>query len=101
MRTRLIAMSLMLLAAACGGTADSNVAAAPQTTAAPEDTVVVAATEAPDSTQAPGSVSTAVTEAPRTEGPSAPGFVTTLADGSKFSLVEHDRPVYLIFWAEW
>lgn len=33
--------------------------------------------------------------------PSAPGFELELADGLRFDLDEADKPVYLVFWAEW
>ena len=89
MRFRLLVVSLMLIAAACGGS----------DTAAP--TTAPGSNETPDNTQAAGTDSTVASEAPRTEGPAAPDFTTILADGSTFSLGEHDKPVYLIFWAEW
>jgi uncharacterized low-complexity protein len=35
------------------------------------------------------------------EGPAAPDFTFALADGSGFSLSGEQKPVYLVFWAEW
>lgn len=99
MHIRLLALSLMLLAAACGGTD-----AAPATTSAPSATTGTTGaekTEAPDSTQNPGTTATTSTEGRSAEGPAAPGFVTTLSDGSQFDMAAHDQPVYLVFWAEW
>ncbi len=105
MRIRLLALSLTLLAAACGG-AD----AVPETTRAPAATTAPSASE----TSAPATETTATqdstenadtttttTEALRAEAPIAPAFVTTLSDGSQFDMGAHDRPVYLVFWAEW
>jgi len=34
-------------------------------------------------------------------GEAAPDFTLALGDGSTFTLSETDRPVYLVFWAEW
>lgn len=36
-----------------------------------------------------------------TSGPSAPDFDLALADGTTFSLAAADKPVYMVFWAEW
>ena len=86
MRIRFLALSLMLLAAACGGTDAASTTAA--------------ATDAPASTAQPGGTPT--TAAPvAAEGPIAPNFVTVLSDGSQFDFGAHDKPVYLVFWAEW
>ena len=35
------------------------------------------------------------------EGPAAPDFTFALSDGSSFSLSDEQKPVYLVFWAEW
>ena len=35
------------------------------------------------------------------DGPAAPDFTFALADGSSFSLSDEQKPVYLVFWAEW
>ncbi len=34
-------------------------------------------------------------------GPAAPDFELTLGDGSTFRLSDEQKPVYLVFWAEW
>jgi len=31
----------------------------------------------------------------------APDFTLELADGGRYTLYEGEKPVYLIFWAEW
>lgn len=36
-----------------------------------------------------------------TEAASAPDFVLALVDGGLFRLSDEQRPVYMIFWAEW
>jgi hypothetical protein len=38
---------------------------------------------------------------PQVEGPAAPDFTFAMADGSAFSLSDEQKPVYLVFWAEW
>jgi len=103
MRIRLLSVSLLLLAAACGGT-DATGSSAPAATvapSAPQNTDAPDSTSAPDSTENPSATAAPTTEARRAEGPAAPSFVTTLADGSQFNMGEHDKPVYLVFWAEW
>jgi len=98
MRYRVLAVSLMLVAAACGGSgATVATTGTPSTTSA---STGPATTSAPGSTENPGTT-TATTQALRAEGLVAPSFVTTLSDGSQFNMGEHDRPVYLVFWAEW
>lgn len=92
MRVRLGLMSLMIVAAACGGgdgAPDNDVSPTTQstTTAAP--------------TTEPGDAGTTRAPAGSVAGPPAPDFTTMLADGSEFNLASHGRPVYLVFWAEW
>lgn len=100
MRTRLIATVLMLLAASCGGTDQSQATSAP--TQAPTTSQEPGATAAPDTTAGGGETTAAPgTEAPRTEGPVAPGFSTVLSDGTTFDLADHGKPIYMVFWAEW
>ncbi len=33
--------------------------------------------------------------------PSAPNFTLELGEGGSYTLSEGERPVYLVFWAEW
>ena len=91
----------MLLAAACGGTDAVPATTAVSAPSATSGTIGSESTSAPDSTENPASTITTTSEALRTEGPVAPSFVTTLSDGSQFDMAAHDRPVYLVFWAEW
>ena len=34
-------------------------------------------------------------------GPPAPDFTLALGDGGEFTLSEEQKPVYMVFWAEW
>jgi len=102
---------LALLAVACGGSqAGSTIApsAGTATTSAPsssptEDQVVAQVEQAP----VEGSVGSAPAETQSTttrvrpDGPDAPDFVLTLGPGGEFSLSDEQRPVYVVFWAEW
>lgn len=35
------------------------------------------------------------------DGPVAPDFTLVLGDGGSYTLSESEKPVYLVFWAEW
>jgi hypothetical protein len=109
MRKALLIVVIAVLGAACGGTESSDT---PQTepTAAATNESTAPATEAPDETTAPGTGSeTSADEgeadpaagAPSFDGPAAPDFQLALADGSTFSLTGEEKPVYMVFWAEW
>ncbi|GMQ97547.1 MAG: hypothetical protein BMS9Abin17_0045 [Acidimicrobiia bacterium] len=98
MRRVALLVSLMMVAAAC--------ASGPQT-AAVDGSANSPATTTPGSsdetgaqgaTPAPGE---AVDLFPRPEGPSAPDFTMALASGESFTLSNEQKPVYMIFWAEW
>ncbi len=39
--------------------------------------------------------------ASQVDGPPAPDFTLALGDGGEFSLSAEQKPVYVIFWAEW
>ncbi len=87
---------LVLVVVACGGTADT----ASPTTAAPTTTVIASTTVAPGATTTT-SAATTTTVRVRPEGDQAPDFTVQLGEGGTFTLSEHGRPVYLLFWAEW
>ena len=103
MRTRIqiVAMACALLVAACGG-AGGDGDSAPATTlpaeTAPSSTEA-ATTSTPSTTAA--TTDNSSNPGPSIEGPPAPDFTTILADGSEFTLSAQEKPVYLIFWAEW
>lgn len=109
MRKGLILITFALVAASCGGSDEPAAAstAAPESVASPGDVVTTApATTAPTVTAATGDTETAaappVTEAgPSFDGPPAPDFELVLSDGSTFTLSDEQKPVYVVFWAEW
>ncbi len=58
----------------------------------------------PDPTETPDDTTT--TSQPEATGttsdrPLAPDFTLELGDGGTYTLSEGERPVYLVFWAEW
>ncbi len=57
-------------------------------------------TTSPVTTSPPG-VEAPATTVPSVEGPAAPDFTLALGDGGEFTLSAEQKPVYLIFWAEW
>jgi cytochrome oxidase Cu insertion factor (SCO1/SenC/PrrC family) len=71
-----------VVAAACGG-----------------GTSTTQAGQAPPAPSSPAELS--ATTKPPVDGPLAPDFTLTLADGSMFTLSQEQKPVYIIFWAEW
>jgi hypothetical protein len=49
---------------------------------------------APSATSTDSSSSTSIDD-------SAPDFTLSLGDGGRFTLSQENRPVFLVFWAEW
>ena len=111
MTPRLISfvVASLLLFAACGTgetTPNTDVSQATATTGASESTAAPdapAGTEAPATSEAPTTDGTeaAAVEPSGVEGPDAPDFSLALGDGSTYQLAADDKPVYLVFWAEW
>jgi hypothetical protein len=70
--------------------------------AADETPSTTVTTEPGATTAVPGTTTPA---APSTtgavEGPSAPDFTLALGTGGEFSLSAEEKPVYMVFWAEW
>lgn len=97
----LLLAALALVAAGCGGsTADAE----PGTTRATVDESTTSSTA--DGTGSTGGTtlpptSTSTTAPPAVDGPPAPDFALALADGSEFVLSAEQKPVYMVFWAEW
>jgi hypothetical protein len=95
MRRTAAALTLALLAA-CGG--------APTATTGEATTTSLTEPAATSSTLATTSGQTTVpTEAPPTTpaGDPAPDFSLELGDGSTFVLSAEQRPLFMVFWAEW
>lgn len=90
-----------LIVAACGGQVTEE---SFETVPPPSSTV--ATTEAPVSAD-PGSPTTTTATPPVpsepviVDGPPAPDFALALDDGRGFILSEEQKPVYMVFWAEW
>lgn len=107
MSTRLssLILTVALLLAACGAgdapAAGDAAATSATTVAGPSVTAAPSApsTSAASPTDPPASGDPA--DRPAIDGPAAPDFTLALADGSTFVLSEADKPVYLVFWAEW
>ena len=77
------------------GTAPSTTTAAPSTTAADvaADTTTTMATTTTTAAPAPTRV--------RPDGEDAPDFTLTLGQGGSFTLSDEQKPLYMVFWAEW
>jgi hypothetical protein len=105
MKRSALAIAIVLSLAACS--VESNPTATTATTAvvAGESTSTTAQ-PATTSEDIGGETSTSTTSEvsdppPPVDGPAAPDFTFALADGSTFSLSGEQKPVYLVFWAEW
>jgi thiol-disulfide isomerase/thioredoxin len=102
MRRTATAASFALVLAACGGSTTANTAAPSTSTTGAAPTP--ATTQAPGTTGAPGTTSTPsepTTTRVRPDGEAAPDFTLALGDGGTFTLSEEQKPVYMVFWAEW
>jgi hypothetical protein len=97
--------AMALVAAACsGGEAAETVSSSSVATteAASPGTTATTASEAPaddatTSTAAPAESA----PPPPVDAPPAPDFTLALDDGSEFVLSDEQKPVYVVFWAEW
>ena len=101
-RTVLLIAALAVVAASCGGGTDTA-SSAPDTSESPVTTSPVTTspvTTSPVTTSPPGVETPTTTVAP-VDGPAAPDFTLALGDGGEFTLSAEQKPVYLIFWAEW
>lgn len=100
-RLAALAPVVALLVAACGSgdpgagspsTTTTTIPAEPATTVSPS----------PDSTAAADTTTTTAASTPTTsDRPLAPDFTLALGDGGSFTLSEEQKPVYMVFWAEW
>ena len=96
-RAALLGLGLALLGVACGpGEADES---------APLTTVQTGATTSePDSSSGsvPGTSASLPAETTTSfSRPLAPDFTLQLGEGGSYTLSAGERPVYLVFWAEW
>jgi len=104
MRHTALALVIVVMLAACatGETVEPAPNDSPATTAATQTTEPpatqpsVTESDVTTTTSAPDTV-----PPPQIEGPAAPDFTLALADGSSFTLGDEQKPVYLVFWAEW
>lgn len=99
MRRIVAPVAFALVLGACGGS-DTGSTAAPTTTVggtAPSTTEAPGTTSGPTTTGAPAETTTRVPP----DGEPAPDFTLALGDGGTFTLSDEQKPVYMIFWAEW
>ncbi|MDJ0953083.1 MAG: hypothetical protein QNJ81_05340 [Acidimicrobiia bacterium] len=111
MRKLLMVLVLAVLAAACGDSAETTDTPAPTASPQPTESSQPAQDEggddaAPETSTAPAQdqnedVPPATSGAPSFDGPPAADFQLALGDGSTFSLSGEEKPVYMVFWAEW
>ena len=112
----LVVLALAMVAAACGSTPETSTQ--PQesvATEAPSATEATAGTEAamedPDTTEATTGTAAPSDSAPDAseddtralvaEGPDVPGVLLALDNGETLDVANADRPLMLVFWAEW
>jgi hypothetical protein len=86
MRKLVSGVAIALIVASCGGSGE------PAATSSPTATSDGAATDATAGSQ---------TTSASVDGPAAPDFDLVLGDGTTFSLSGEEKPVYMVFWAEW
>ncbi len=97
--------ALAVVAASCSSGTEAA-------TSAPESSsTTVAAQTGEDGSTTSTTVEGTTTMPPETEaspstaapidGPPAPDFTLALGDGGEFTLSAEQKPVYLVFWAEW
>jgi hypothetical protein len=108
MRNAALLAALALIAAACGGSADlAQTPSTVATTAAPvaqaDSEQAASTTDAPvlDNAEQAGSPDPTSAPSPSFDGPPAPDFELALGDGGTFRLSDEQKPVYVVFWAEW
>jgi uncharacterized membrane protein len=95
--TGLVAVALVF--GACSTPTGTEPTAAETTAAGGVTTTGVSSTTAAPGTTVPGAVTTTSRVAP--EGDAAPDFTLALGEGGEFTLSDEQKPVYMVFWAEW
>jgi len=96
---RIAAISVLaVIASACAPTTSSS------TTASTTADISTTAPTVPSSSTTAGTGTTGVTSTTvrdRPEGVAAPDFTLALGEGGEFTLSDEQKPVYMVFWAEW
>jgi hypothetical protein len=98
-RLQLLLATLALVVVACSDAPDTTGTSQPVgSTGDPATTTfpgadATAASETTESTEPP--------EGTTSDRPLAADFTLELGDGGSFTLSEGEKPVYLVFWAEW
>ncbi|HEU4318959.1 MAG TPA: hypothetical protein VFS66_02620 [Acidimicrobiia bacterium] len=92
-------LALVLAACAPSSTSSSTTELTGTASTAPPETTATTGpgTDNGVTTTVPASGSTVTTS----DRPLAPDFTLELGDGGTYTLSEGDKPVYLVFWAEW
>ena len=93
-------LSLAMLVAACGPSDGAGDAVTPDQQGPLTSVTTTPVPAASDSTDATDSTATAP-ETTVSDRPAAPDFTLALGDGGTYTLSDGEKPVYLIFWAEW
>ena len=94
-------VALAVVAASCGGDSDtSSTLDSPESPVTTSPVTTSPVTTSPVTTSPPGA-ETPETTVPTVDGPAAPDFTLALGDGGEITLSTEQKPVYLIFWAEW
>lgn len=97
---RIAAMSVLaLFASACASTTVSSTTAG--TAAATSTTATAASSSTTGGTRTTATGVTSTTVRQRPEGDAAPDFTLALGEGGEFTLSDEQKPVYMVFWAEW
>lgn len=93
---------IMFFVAACSPGATPP-GATPPPSASGDDPIVetTAGVEETPQDTTPATSAQSSTETTISDRPVAPDFTLPLAGGGAYTLSETDKPVYLIFWAEW
>lgn len=103
----IVLRSLTLIAAAAvfaaGCATGTQTEAAPETV--PSSTVPTTAapvtTDDAEAATTPDPTTTTAAPAIIVDGPPAPDFTLALETGGEFTLSAEEKPVYMVFWAEW
>ncbi|MEX0826674.1 MAG: hypothetical protein WD184_08015 [Acidimicrobiia bacterium] len=95
--TGLVAVALVF--AACSTPTSTEPTAAETTAAGGVTTTAAPTTTGASGSTVPGAVTTTSRVAP--DGEAAPDFTLALGEGGEFTLSDEQKPVYMVFWAEW